>query len=286
MKCARAVGLMEPLRNEFASRYYDWCLEESAREQRAGFPGIRAISSYVSLLFLEFAASCDEREVRDLMVGGIKTWQPRAVAAGRLSLSAAEDAAQGRFKDYSTEQIVADGEQPLQVMRVSRREREIREQERLGRTTTLIAAKQWRSALCEQLNPLLGRPERSRSGIEYVTKVGPWFVQTRLDWDGRAQLNYAHWITPRRRLDSCPTQLVNSIGPMSWCGIHRDTTFDLVQLHELDATAWAVAGFCSRVLEALPRLLAGLEHRLPEAMEDGLQIPLRRRLIYLDSPRR
>jgi hypothetical protein len=285
MKCARAVALMEPLRNEFALRYYDWCLEESAREWRAGFPGIRAIPSYVALLFLEFAAGCEEREIRDLMVGGIKTWQPRAVAASRLALSAAEDAAQGRFKDYCTEQV-ADGEQPLQVMRVSRRERDIREQERLGRTTTLITAKQWRGVLCEQLNPLLGKPGRTRNGIEYVTKIGPWFVQTNLDWADRAQLNYAHWITPRRRLDSCPTQLVNSIGPMSWCGIHRDTTFDLVQLHELDSTARAVAGFCCRVLDALPRLLDGLEHRVPEVMEDGLQVPLRRRLIYLDTPRR
>jgi hypothetical protein len=285
MKCGRAVGLMEPLRNEFASRYYEWCLEESAREQRAGFPGIRAIPSYVSLLFLEFAAGCDEREIRDLMVGGIKTWQPRAVATSRLFLSAAEDVALGRFKDYSTEQV-ADAEQPLQVMRISRREREIRDHERLGRSTTLITAKQWRGALCEQLNPLLGRPERTRNGIEYVTKFGPWFVQTSLDWAGRAQLNYAHWITPRRRLDSCPTQLVSSIGPMSWCGIQRDTTFDLVQLHELDSTVLALAGFCRRVLDTLPRLLHGLEHRLPQTMEDGLQIPLRRRLIYRDTPRR
>jgi hypothetical protein len=285
MKCARAVALMEPLRNEFASRYYDWCLEESAREQRAGFPGIRAIPSYLSLLFLEFAARCEEREIRDLMVGGIKTWLPRAVAAGRLSLSAAEDAAQGRFKDYSTEQV-GDGEQPVQVMRVSRRECEIREQERLGRTTTLITAKQWRGVLCEQLNPLLGKPERTRSGIEYVTKIGPWFAHTSLDWAGRPQLNYAHWITARRQVDSCPTQLVNSVGPMSWCGIHRDTTFDLVQLRELEMTAQALAGFCRIVLDALPRLLAGLEHCLPEAMEDGLQIPLRRRLVYLDTPRR
>ncbi|HEY6924092.1 MAG TPA: hypothetical protein VI653_11530 [Steroidobacteraceae bacterium] len=285
MKCARAVGLMEPLRNEFASRYYDWCLEESAREQRAGFPNIRAIPSYVSLLFLEFAASCDEREIRNLMIAGIKTWQPRAVATGRLPLSAAEDAAQGRFKDYSTEQI-PDAEQPLQVMRVSRREREIREQERLGRTTTLITAKQWRGVLCEHLNPLLGIAERTRTGIEYVTKIGPWFVQTSLDWAGGAQLNYAHWITPRRRLDACPTQLVNSIGPMSWWGIQRDTTFDLVQRHELDSSARALAGFCRRVLDALPRLLDGLEHCLPEAMEDGPQMPLRRRLVYLDAPRR
>ena len=73
---------------------------------------------------------------------------------------------------------------------------------------------------------------------------------------------------------------------MSWCGIHRDTTFDLVQLRELEMTAQALAGFCRIVLDALPRLLAGLEHCLPEAMEDGLQIPLRRRLVYLDTPRR
>jgi hypothetical protein len=61
MKCARAVALMEPLRNEFAARFYNWCLEESASEQRAGFPSIRAIPSYVSLLFLEFAAGGGRR---------------------------------------------------------------------------------------------------------------------------------------------------------------------------------------------------------------------------------
>ena len=102
-------------------RQHAWYLEESAREQRAGFPTIRAIPSYVSLLFLEFAAGCEEREIRSM------SW--------------------------------------------SRQRR-------------------------------------------------PW------------------------------------------------------------------PGFARRVLDVLPRLLEGLEHRLPEAMEDGLQIPLQRRLIYVDTPRR
>ena len=47
-------------------RQHAWYLEESAREQRAGFPTIRAIPSYVSLLFLEFAAGCEEREIRSM----------------------------------------------------------------------------------------------------------------------------------------------------------------------------------------------------------------------------
>src|SRR5215510_10178883 len=72
MKCAEAQSLLAPLQDEFARRYYRWCLAESQRELEADFPAIRAMQSHVSFLFLEFVESCSRNEIRDLMVGGLK----------------------------------------------------------------------------------------------------------------------------------------------------------------------------------------------------------------------
>jgi len=64
---------------------------------------------------------------------------------------------------------------------------------------------------------------------------------------------------------------------MNWCGLQGETSFDLIQTSEIQEVAQTVARFSSRVLQIMPELLSGLEHSLPEEIEDAPQIPLRAR---------
>ena len=275
MRCSEAQILLAPLQDEFARRYYHWCLEQSRRELEADFPSIRAIKSHVAFLFLDFAETCSQQELRTLMVDGIKGFHPRATELTNDLITPDEETMRRRFVAFFQDEVILHG-QRLSRMRTPTRKAEIWERELVGKTSTLIKSKQLKRALLETFEPILGKPERTDSlGLHFSKLFGSWHVTTVLDLAGPAQLNYGQRISARRRIDLCPTDLDPSICPMSWCGIHRGTAFDLIQTSEVQEIAATVARFSSHVVEVIPALLSGLEHKLPENIEDVPQIPLR-----------
>jgi hypothetical protein len=274
MRCSEAQILLAPLRGEFARRYYLWCLEQSRRELEADFPSIRAIKSHVAFLFLDFAETCSQEELRTLMVDGIKRFNPRATELTNDYITPDEEAIRSRFVAFFQDEVILHG-QRLSRMRIPTRKAEIWERELASKTSTQIKSKQLKRTLLETFDPIWGKPERTHSlGLHFSKPFGSWHVTTALDLAGNAQLNYGHRICARRRIDLCPTDLNPSICPMSWCGIHRGTAFDLIQTSEVQEIAETVARFSSRVLEVVPALLSELEHQLSEEIEDVPQIPL------------
>lgn len=275
MRCSEAQIMLAPLQDTFARRYYLWCLEQSRRELEAGFPSIRAIKSHVAFLFLDFAETCSQKELRTLMVEGIKRFNPRATELTNDYITPDEETIRSRFVAFFQDEVILHG-QRFSRMRTPTKKAEIWQRELAGKTSTQIESKQLKRALLETFEPMWGKPERTHSfGLHFSKPFGSWHVTTVLDFAGHAQLNYEHHICARRRIDLCPTDLNPGICPMTWFGIHRGTAFDLIQTGEIQEVAETVARFSSRVLEVVPALLSGLEHKLPEEMEDMPHIPLR-----------
>jgi len=274
MKCAEAQSLLAPLQDEFAQRYYRWCLEESEREFEADFPSIRAIKSHVAFLFLDFADISSREEIRRLMVSGIKRSNPRAMELTSSFISPEEETVQKKFVAFFRDEVMLQG-QRLSSVRMPKRESQIRGRELLGQTSTDIKSKELKQALVKAFAPNWGKPERAPAFGLFSKKLGSWHLSASLDLAGHAQLNYSHLISARQRIDLCPTYLHHSICPMNWCGLQGETSFDLIQTSEIQEVAQTVARFSSRVLQIMPELLSGLEHSLPEEIEDAPQIPLR-----------
>lgn len=277
MKCAQALSKLAPLQDEFAVRYYRWCLQESLREMEGDFPSIRSIPSHVAFLFLDFVETQSREEIRSLMIGGIKRFNPRAAELTDSFITAEEEALHQRFVAFFRDEVTLHG-QRLSSVRIPTRESQLRDRELTGQTTTKIKSKELKHALQKTLDGVLGKPERApSSGLQFSKTFGSWHLTTSLDLAGHAQLNYSHWVGARHRIDLCPTHLNPGICPMNWYGIHPGTSFDLIEASEVQRTAETVGKFCARVLDLAPELLTGLEHDLPEEIEDSPQIPLRAR---------
>jgi hypothetical protein len=253
--------------DEFALRYYRWSLSDSERELEEDFPLVRRIKSSIALLFLDFAESSKRQNTRKLMTGNIKRFNPRGAELAGDSVNDEEGAVRQEFLDYLTPEVVLQG-QRLTSKRVSPRASLIREQEFAGRSR--IERKTLKQALVRSLEPLLAKPERApAAGLHYWLPVDGWHLATSLDLSGRKQLYYGHWISARRRIDSCSTNLQPAISLLSWCGIHPNTSFDLIQEHEIDEVATSIREMCEHFLQHTTELLSGLSHSIPEILEDA-----------------
>jgi hypothetical protein len=274
MKCADALKRLKPAQDEFALRYYRWCLEDSERERQENFPLVKEIRSFVAFLFLEFIDSCGSTEIRNLMTCGIKRNNSRAVELASENISEAERDIHQKYIKYFTKEITWQGQQ-LTSLRMPLRESQIRDRELSGQTSTTIKSADLKRALKQALRPASGPTPRSqRATLEYCQTLDSWYVLTNLDFSGKAQLAYSHQISPRRTVDFCPTYLYGGISLLNWCGIHPNTSFDLIQTNEIDDVAESMRKICGHFLEKVPQLTSGLKHDVPEILEDAGQFPL------------
>lgn len=124
MNCAEASSILRPLQDQFALRYYDWCLGEGERELKEDFPRVRRVKSSLVNLFLEFVENHSRNEVRDLMIGGVKRFKPRAVELRNEHQSEKEKAIHQQFVDFFSEDVLIHGN-AMKAFRVSRHEREL-----------------------------------------------------------------------------------------------------------------------------------------------------------------
>jgi hypothetical protein len=237
MRCAEASSILLPLQDEFALRYYEWSLEQAEKEIEEDFPQVRWVKS--SLVF-EFVEGRCRAEVRDLMTGGIKRFQQRAAALRGERLTEKEQTIHRQFVDYFSEETVIQ-RKPMTGFRVSRRERQLRDQEFAGTLKFHQNKKSLRGELKRQFQSAGFKAESEFStGLNYCEQLGDWFLVTALDVSGRSQLDFSHRVAARRTIDTCVTDLLSGTSLLSWCGIHRNTRYDLIREDELDNVAESI----------------------------------------------
>jgi hypothetical protein len=265
MKCEEALARLQSSQDEFALRYYRWSLLDSKRELDEGFPLVRLIRSSVASLFLEYAENLPEKEVRDLMAGGIKHLNPRGAELAGDSISEDERLARQRFLQYCTPEVMLGG-RALTSVRISAAATALREKEFRGEISLQLDKKEFRKTLERVIDSQVGLPKKKGGALRYWSKCSGWFVMTDIDLSGRRQLTYTQQVHSRPVLDRCPTRLWDA-SLLSWCGIHPTTRFNLIAAHEMTQAADAVQRICTHFLRNLPALLEGLRNETPASLD-------------------
>lgn len=266
MKCDEALARIAPIQDEFEARYLQWCLGQIDREILADFPTVRRIPSHAAMLFLEFIEKRSREEILAFLTGGVGEYNPRGFSRLGVPLTQEQVAQRQQFREFFRTEIDWHG-QRLSSVRIPAQEARIQEREYRGETTTNIRARELRPYFERALAPVLGKPEKGTGGLQYVSRTSSWHVRTILDFSGQAQLGYTTAIWARRSVDLCPTYLKADISPMSALGIHPETKFDLIERSTIEGAAQGVAEFTAKVMAAIPGLLNGLSHDLPERLE-------------------
>lgn len=269
MRCAEASLILLPLQDEFALRYYEWSLKQAENELEEDFLHVRGVKSSLVFLFLEFVEDHSHTEVRDLMTGGIKRFQQRAAVLRGERLTEKEQAIHRQFVDFFSEEIVIQGK-PMASFRVSRRERQLRDQELAGTLKFHQNKKSLREELKRTFQSAGFKAESEFSdGLNYCEHLGDWYLITALDVSGQSQLGCSHRVAARRTMDTCFTDLLAGASLLSWCGIHPYTRYDLLREDELDNAAESILAVYRLFQQSIPELLAGLHHLIPETLDDA-----------------
>lgn len=278
MRCAEAVSILRPLQDEFALRYYDWSLDQSRKELEQDFPNLRRVRSSLVFLFLEFIEDRTRSDVHDLMTGGIKRFQPRAAELRGQRVTQREAGLHQQFVDYFSEEIILQGT-PMTAFRVPRTERRLRDEELAGRVKFHQNKKQLREALKRKFYAAGIEPQSEfGAGLNFCEPIGDWYLITSLDVSGQSQLECSQRVAPRRTIDTCFTDLLAGANLLSWCGIHPNTRYDLIQTGELDVVVESVLAACQMFRQFVPEALTGLHHEIPEQLEDARALSFRERV--------
>lgn len=269
MRCAEANLILRPAQDEFAVRYYEWSLAQAEKELEQDFPHVRCVKSSLVFLFLEFIEDRSRTEVRNLMTGGIKRFQPRAAKLRGERLTEKEQIIHRQFVDFFSEEIIVQGK-PMTSFRVSRRERLLRDQEFAGTLKFHQNKKSLRDELKRKFQSAGFKAESEFSaGLNYCEQLGDWYLMTALDVSGKSQLDWSHRVAARRSIDTCFTDLLAGASLLSWCGIHPNTRYDLLREDELDNVVESILVIYKLFQQSMPELLAELHHLIPERLEDA-----------------
>ncbi len=274
MKCDEARRSLENTRQKFAQRYFSWCLAECKREVDSDFARIRRFPASTSFRFIDFVASLPRErspeQARDLMIANVK-FHDSVMTGMRTPMTEAETELRQRFLDMRSPPRVLHGV-VVEFAYVSPREQELMQRDLDGETRLWepIDRKSFVAVLRRHLDTLFGPPaRRSSSTLDYRVPVGPWYLRSHIDLGGRSQLACSQWIEARRTQDLCMCALSNDINLLRWCGVHPSMRANLIEASRLDEVAALLREIFGYVLEEAPAWLAGLDHDIPEAIEDA-----------------
>ena len=275
MKCDDAWRSLEMVRQKFASRYFRWCLAECNREVDRGFARIRRFPSSTSLQFLDFVESLPHErareQARDLMIANLKFHDGMAAGLSEAGMTDVETELRQRFLDMRSPPRVLHG-QIVEPAYLSPREQDLMQRDLDGETRLWdpIDRKSFIAILRKHLDTLFGPPaRRSSSTLDYSVPVGRWYLRSHVDLGGRSQLACSQRIEARRKLDLCPCALSNDINLLRWCGVHPSMRTSLIEAGRLDEVAEVLRENFYYVLLESQAWLAGLEHDIPEEIEDA-----------------
>ena len=112
---------------------------------------------------------------------------------------------------------------------------------------------------------------RHGTALEYCVPVGRWYLQTQVELGGRSQLACSQHVEARRARDLCRCTLSggHGINLLGWCGVHPSTHTSLIETSQLDAIATLLREVFAYVLQEAPAWLSGLDHAVPETIDDA-----------------
>lgn len=275
MKCDDARRSLEMARQQFALRYFRWCVAECNREVESGFARIRRFPASTSLRFLDFVESLPRErareQARDLMLANVKFHDSVTAGFSDARMTEAETELRQRFLDMRSPPRILLG-QVVEPAYVSPREQELRQRDLNGETRLWepIDRKSFVAVLRKHLDTLFGSPAcRSSSTLDYRVPVGRWYLRSHIDLGGRSQLACSQLIEARRKQDLCTCALSNEINLLRWCGVHPSMRANLIEESRVDEVAALLREIFCYVLQEAPAWLADLEHDIPEEIEDA-----------------
>lgn len=242
MDAGEANTKLQPVRDQFLVRFYQWARKDMLRESREDFPFVRRIANPATKRFLEFAASLREPDASAFYSGLVKRAHRRAVEILREFPSSEEMSLLEQYRKYIRSLPPALSRAP-----------------RTSRTKL-------RKALLSGLAPMLGSPVEIYSDGAmwmYHTPISCWILRTNIDTGGDRLAGYWHTIAAREAVF-----LHDHVSVLSWLGIGQT---DWIQAREEDYAGMAecIAELHAHFSNAAARLLEGLSHDLPELEPRG-----------------
>lgn len=238
MDVPEANQRLQPIRDQFLVRFYRWSKEVSRREFDEGFPFVSPIRNLNVLRLLEFTSSLSGNERALLCSALLKRFHQRAVELLEDFPSPEEDALLNR---YSGADVQAS---------------------RFEASAHGLSKADFRKMLLKKMGPILGDPvemSHNRETWTYQAQFDCWTVRTVVDTGGRRNVGYGHTISAREGV-----YLLHHISILSWMGISSQTDWIYLSEAESDKAAECLGQFCRQFLSAVPKLLEGFSHDLPE----------------------
>ena len=227
-QCPKKVsGEAMTLRN-FREKYYEWALEQALREASSAFPGLRAVRGSLAMKSLtalqRFSQPIQERLVEALVARRHqreRTSEQETLLAEFDSIRRAELTS---ASDADSLKLPADRKLLRRILR-------------------------------QQGPPFLGEPLPGTGSNEMHFRLehAGSKLTTLVDIGGRfRQLEYNQviWLSEERQ----PASEV-PISFMAWLGLASTTTWDILAAGEEESAVRLLREFCSRFIDALPRLL-------------------------------
>ena len=239
MEIAEAIQKLQPVRDEFLVRFYHWSAGFSRQEFDKDFPIVGRIKNPSVQAFLPFARSL-VAEKRSLLCSALlKKFHPRATEL---------------LEDFPSIEESALVDKCLEARRALRAQSGV-----IARPPSKAGL---HKVLTRRLGTVPGEPEElevSREAWTYSSRIPCWTVRTQIDIGGRRSFGYSHSVNAQYAVD-----LDSHISILSWMGISSQTDwFDLSE-SDYDEAADTLLQVCACFLNAVPDLLDGLSHDLPE----------------------
>lgn len=235
---------LQPIRDEFLVRFYHWSAEFSRREFDRNFPTLRQIKNPSLVKLISFARSLGRTERSLLCSALLKRFHQRAVEL---------------LEELpSTEETVL-FERSLEARRVYVPEIDGAQYKAIIRRPNKTPL---RKILLSKLAPVLGKPEMiggNREEWTYSFHIRCWTGETWIDTGGQRAFGYSHAIKAHGTVS-----LDSHISVLAWTGVSSQTDWFYLSEEEYSEAAECLVHLCTLFLDALPVLLDGLSHDLPE----------------------
>jgi hypothetical protein len=239
MEIADAIRKLQPVRDEFLVRFYRWSTEFSRQEFDRDFPIVGRIKNPSVQAFVFFARSLVTDKRFLLGSGFLKKFHPRATEI---------------LKEFPSVEETVLMDKCLEARRALRAQS--------GAIARPPSKAHLQKILTRRLGTILGEREEiqdSRDEWAYSSRIRCWTVKTRIDIGGRRSFGYSHSVNAQYAVD-----LQSHVSILSWMGIGSQTDwFDLSE-SDYDEAADTLLQVCACFLNAVPDLLNGLSHDLPE----------------------
>ena len=236
---------LKEAQKEFAARFYLWAKDEIRKEAHADFPTLRRLESCgFAFQFLNYAQPLSAEDSIKLMTACLKRYMKEAAEAFGEAYSQQEtDLVEG----FTKSSLVGN---PAQT--------ELFGRQLEGEKNLFADRKVLRAALKAELKPIVGEKitKYGAATWTYLTPLGDWTVQTRIDTGGRYhQFNYDHLIGSPFH----PFLYENPISVLSWLGLGGGVQWNYLTPSDVPETVNSLGFVCSHFMAVVPKLLKGIE---------------------------